>query len=450
VNESLNPNWMEQWQAFARQYMNTWQDMARGTQMASALPAQDSNNGFAQWSRWFTAGVKQNETIDRLIDSAKNYTAFMQTMLATTAAGKGDGTTWTDALKQVFVPQMSAMFEHPLAQMWQMGQGGDNSLANGFVKTMNALGAWRAPPELGDIKEWMNLPTFGYPREHQERYQKMAAAWIDYQEQMHRYQALMFKVAQRGFEIFEGKLTEREQPGRQIESLRALYDLWVDAVEEGHAEIALSTEFREVYGALTDAQMRVRALIQHEVERVCASLGRPTRSEIDSIGERLQALRREVRANGSGGGGSTGDIAALRAEVETLKAGLKSARTVPPPSAGDPTGDIAALRAQIQAIKDDLKSARIAPPSSGSATATRAAPPPRALPVRHAGAATRSTAPAPKRPKKPLPKSVRSGPNTDTRSAASFASRIARFANASLGATHPPEKRSGKPGKKKH
>jgi polyhydroxyalkanoate synthesis regulator phasin len=196
--------------------------------------------------------------------------------------------------------------------------------------------------------------------------------------------------------------------------------------------------------------MRVRALIQQEVERLCVSLGIPTRTEIGSIGERLQALRREVRANGVGGGGSAGDIAALRAEIDALKDDLKSVRATPPPSAGDSTREIAALRAQIDALKDDLKSARAAPPPSESATAAGTAPPLRVQQARHTGAATRSAVPAPKRPKKPLPKSVRPGQNADTRPAANFASRIARFANASLGSPRHSEKRSGKPGKKKH
>ena len=108
----------------------------------------------------------------------------------------------------------------------------------------------------------MNLPAFGPMREHQEHYRDSALAWIDYQERLKRYNALMMKAARRGFELFEGKLSEREQPGRQIDSLRGLYDLWVDAAEEGYAEVALSGEFRDAYGALVNAQMRVRAQLR--------------------------------------------------------------------------------------------------------------------------------------------------------------------------------------------
>ena len=105
----------------------------------------------------------------------------------------------------------------------------------------------------------------------------------------------MLKVSEQSFARFQLKLAEREEPGRQIDSARGLYDLWIDAAEEAYAEIALSEEFREVYAAVVDAQMRVRQQVQGEIERFCNELGMPTRSEVDSIGQRLQALRREFR-----------------------------------------------------------------------------------------------------------------------------------------------------------
>ena len=126
---------------------------------------------------------------------------------------------------------------------------------------------------------WLGMPAFGFAREHQERWQKLAQAQLDYQQQNSAYNALMLKASQRAYEVFEEKLAERSEPGRQLTSARALFDLWIDAAEEAYAEIALSPEFREVYGALVDAQMRVRGGVQREVEQMTGALGMPTRSE---------------------------------------------------------------------------------------------------------------------------------------------------------------------------
>lgn len=98
------------------------------------------------------------------------------------------------------------------------------------------------------------------------------------------------------------------EPGFQVDSLKALYDLWVDAVEEAYAEIALSDEFREAYAAQGNTQMRVRQLQQQQVEQWCREIGLPTRSEVATLGQRLQELRRELRRMQAAGRGMADDV----------------------------------------------------------------------------------------------------------------------------------------------
>ena len=74
-----------------------------------------------------------------------------------------------------------------------------------------------------------------------------------------------------------------------------MFDLWIDAAEEAYAEIALSPEFRKVYGGLVDAQMRVRSGMQKEVEQMSEKLGMPTRSEVDSAHRKIAELERQLR-----------------------------------------------------------------------------------------------------------------------------------------------------------
>lgn len=335
MGQSPNPDWLNPWQGFSRNVMNAWQDLARQAGVAAPppppSPASAWPEGFEQWARLFASGGgAQSETIERIIDSAKGYAAFMQSALAAAANQGAAGPSWGEAFRTggfgpgFGIPGAGTMpfGDDLLRAMREMpGQGA------GYAAILKAMGSLRPPAaaDAGELKSWLSLPAFGLMREHQEHYQKMAVAWVEYQEQMARYNALMLKAAQRGFELFEGKLSEREQPGRQIDSLRALYDLWVDAAEEGYAEVALSNEFREVYGALVNAQMRVRSQIQQEVERVAVDLGMPTRTELNSIGERLQTLRRELRAQG--GGDLAREVARLRAEVAALKAASNRSET---------------------------------------------------------------------------------------------------------------------------
>jgi len=441
----MNPpknEWMDQWQSLSRQYWNAWQDLTRE---ASAGGARDPANvpwheGFEQWSRMFggAGGGGQSETIERVLASAKSFTAFAQQMIAAASGAGGATPNWTDALRGNFnMPGVAgSMFANPLAQALReiSGQG-----AKSFEQMMEGLKPYLDP--MREAKSWLGVPAFGFLREHQEHYQKMMSGLIDYQEQTNRYNTLIMKASVRGFELFESKLAAREEPGRQIDSLRALYDLWVDAAEEAYAEIALSPEFREIYGALVNAQMRVRSQVQQEVERMAGDFGMPTRSELDSIGQRLHELRREVRRGGTSDSGDlASEVAELRREVAELKAALaKSTSASAPKNVVSPPKPVQRKRPRssrpkkaapkVAALKADLKESVRTVESEVKSPA-----PPRARRPKKTVAKHVQRAPTPQRAKKSVAK-VAHSPTRVGQPVQSFAQRMAEFARESK--SHP-------------
>jgi len=317
--ESTRP--FDDWQAMSQRYWNAWNDATRKAFEGAAAPASSNpagtpwQQGMEQWSRLFAQQPSQNEVVERMLAGAKSYFALLQSLAAKSVgeAGKLDAQAWTDTLRESFnFPGAdAALFDNPLARALReiAGQG-----AKGFEQMMEGIA-----PFTREAHALFGMPAFGYLREHQEHYQKFAQAMLDYQQQTNRYNALIARASRRGFEMFEDKLGERGEPGRQVESVRAFYDLWVDAAEEAYAEVALSPEFREVYGALVNAQMRVRQHVQQVVERMAIDLGMPTRTEIDSIGKRLHETRRELKRQAEAAPDLAAEVAALRAEVEKLK-----------------------------------------------------------------------------------------------------------------------------------
>jgi hypothetical protein len=317
----------DDWQALSQQYWNAWADATRKTfgSAADATTADKTpwHEGLEQWSRMFDAGgagKTQSEVVERLLAGARSYFALLQSLAEQGAGGKADPQAWTERLRESFnFPGAdAALLDNPLARALRelAGHG-----AKGFEQMMEGM-----QPAVAEARALLDLPAFGYAREHQEHYQRMAKAWLDYQQQTNRYNVLIARASRRAFEVFEDKLAERGEPGRQVDSVRGLYDLWVDAAEDAYAEVALSNEFREVYGALVNAQMRVRQNLQREVERVATDLGMPTRTEIDSMGKRLHALHRDAKNHAETLPELVAELAALRAEVERLKAGgVKSA-----------------------------------------------------------------------------------------------------------------------------
>jgi hypothetical protein len=174
------------------------------------------------------------------------------------------------------------------------------------------FGHWTMPgmgtPPVGPdaLRGLLDTPAFGYTRDQQAQQQALLRALLDHQQASARYQGLLARAQAQGAERMQRKLAE---PGFQVDSLKAMYDLWVDAVEEAYTEIALSDEFREAYAAQGNTQMRVRQLQQQQVEQWCRDAGLPTRTEVATLGQRLQELRRELRRMQAAGRGAADNVA---------------------------------------------------------------------------------------------------------------------------------------------
>jgi polyhydroxyalkanoate synthase subunit PhaE len=158
--------------------------------------------------------------------------------------------------------------------------------------------------------------------------QALAAAIHEYTQISARYQALLQQVNTQGIARLQEMLGQRTEPGKQVDSMKALYDLWVDAMEEAYSNMALSDEYRDVFGAMVNAQMRVRKLQQQQTEQMCRELGIPTRSEVDSLGQRVQQLRRELNAGKQYESQTdSSEVDALHAEIAELKRELAASKT---------------------------------------------------------------------------------------------------------------------------
>lgn len=323
-------DWMNQWQALAQRYWDGWKN--QGVMPPAGFGRSDANAPWQaaldQWTQLFGQSAQQSDLVDRVSANAKSYVGLMQSLLNTAMGqdGGGSAAAWTEALRNGFnVPGMDpALWNNPLGAGFRdlAGQG-----AKGFEQLMAEFGRGAAGPMRQELLANLGMPAFGLAREHQERWQQLGTALVDYQEQTNRYNTLILKASQQGFDRFQSKLAEREEPGRQLDSVRAVYDLWIDAAEEAYAEIALSDEFRKAYGAMVNAQMRVRSLMQGEIEQQTRQLGMPTRSELKGVEKSLQELRRHLKTQQeSSAADLSGEIAALRAEVAALKRELAGAR----------------------------------------------------------------------------------------------------------------------------
>ena len=306
---------MKDYQAFAQQSWETWM---RYLQQQSGQPSNPFAAGFGMGA----AAMPQDDLLTRSLASLKTYGNWLQQ-----AAGAGLGQTTNPWQQPAAMQSFLAAFNQPFTQTVA---GIDSASAFGldhqwqtWLQAMQQAGMGAGMPN--------QMAAFGITREMQLDQQALAAAMQNYAQINARYQGLLQKVNAEGIARLQQMLSQHGEPGKQVESLKALYDLWVDAMEEAYAEMALSQEFREVFGALVNAQMQVRKLQQQQTEQMCRELGIPTRSEVDSLGKRVQQLRRELKeAQARGQGETAADdslVDTLQAEIATLKRELAASKT---------------------------------------------------------------------------------------------------------------------------
>ena len=179
----------------------------------------------------------------------------------------------------------------------------------------------------------LSMPGLGYNREQQESMQQMARHLLGYHDALRAYKLAFAKTALSSLDSVQKRLQEMHAEGHNIESLRALYDMWVDASEEAYAGFAMSDEYQVVYGDLVNSLMLVRKDMNDLAEHQYQLMNIPTRSEIDTMQHRQQEIRRDNRR-------LEHEISALRAEVEKLgkaksSAGSARAKTKAPAPAQD-------------------------------------------------------------------------------------------------------------------
>ncbi|WP_017165020.1 class III poly(R)-hydroxyalkanoic acid synthase subunit PhaE, partial [Xanthomonas phaseoli] len=283
----------------ARQYWAAWGDAMRHGQAGAAAqqspPAsgsdapQDWRKAVDWWSQLLPtqAAPQAQEAIDRFRTQAGDWFGTMQQVAAQFAGRDTSANEVADAWRQAVQGQGEQLMQWTLGSLRGGSPGGFDPWLQDAAQTLQKWREENAP--------WLDMPAFGLNRNHQSRLQKLARAQQEFQAKSEAYGEQLKAAIEQAFARFASKLSEHESSGSQLTSARALFDLWIEAAEESYADVALSEQFRKVYGGFANAHMRLRAALQEEVEQLSERFGMPTRSEMDAAHRRIAELERLVR-----------------------------------------------------------------------------------------------------------------------------------------------------------
>lgn len=355
----------------------------------STSPFGAAGFGFPQfdpsdWERasrqWF-AGMAPPSAAPQA--AAMDPFAWLQPPRAAPAAAGFDPTAlaaqWMGRIQQL-AAQFGGTSAAPadIAQAWR-GMLGENPFAGATGAAAFMPSAFFNPGADAGARGPFDTPAFGFTREHQERAQAGAATLVEFQKAAQKFQGIVAQTGQAAFARFESLLTQRSSDNKPVESARALFDLWIDAAEDAYADAALGDEFQQAFGDYVNAQMRVRAGMQKQVEASCAQVGIPGREEVDAAHRKIAQLERE--------------LSRLKRAFAASESATSSRR--------EPRGAVTAVpAASPQAACTASQPAAEAPPRGKGVKAKSTTPPQPAAPPKRAKSAASKTSPSARTPSK--------------------------------------------------
>jgi hypothetical protein len=138
-------------------------------------------------------------------------------------------------------------------------------------------------------------PALGPTRELQELWQRMAQLGEQLQQAQRRlleqWNGIVSTSLQQLGERASGLLAAAPAP----ETLRTLYDQWVEIAEAAYAKAANGPAFAAAQAELGNADSRLRSVQREYLELAAREFDLPTRSELNTVLQQLRELKRSVR-----------------------------------------------------------------------------------------------------------------------------------------------------------
>ena len=344
----------DQWLEAQRRYWDAWMDMARSgleattpAQKASANPWADA---MEQWWKSVAPSTPKpaHDLLAQMVNLGKSYFSMAEGL------GKMDPASDTSQIVEHWTRMMTEAFSsasqgmNPFAGV--AGKAGRQGMAfwdlpfDTLSRTMS--GGMPFPGDFmkafeierpTDVREQMDrilsAPALGYARESQEQHQKFARLMLEYEQAMSEYQSGFGNLGTRSMEAFRNRLQDRAQEEGPVNSIREVFNIWVDACEEVYADYAMSDEYARRYGHMVNALMAVKYQGAQLVDEWLEAMNMPTRGDLGTVQRRLHDTRAEYQR--------------LRVQSESMRAELDAMA-----GAGD---ELQALRAELAEVRKQVK-----------------------------------------------------------------------------------------------
>jgi polyhydroxyalkanoate synthesis regulator phasin len=249
---AVEPDLWRQWQAFAAQFAPLGQG---STPSAQSPQGRHGAFGFAPF-----------------IDPAERFAAEARAFIESSSNASASSLAGAARKFSDFLRDQAAAVQPPWGAAFGIGN----------------------PNAAGAAAQW-DLPALGATREHQQRAQRMAEAWRRIDDAQRRLQRLWSDALRDAAASFAAQLGSTQPSAPSTKALNKLYDTWIDCAEDAYARTAHSEAFCSALADFVNASSQWRSELQTTIEQWAKMLDLPTRSEINTLTQRLKSLEERLR-----------------------------------------------------------------------------------------------------------------------------------------------------------
>jgi len=334
-------DYWQQWLAFNEQILTSnspeiWlKNMSTNSPWAQALDSL--------WQALSPSISKDNQLVlEKFIEQGKSYFSLNEEFLKvfqqlSTMDSKTEN--WQSVWEKGFLE-----LQHNFAQTWQNGNKTwavwelplDNwqrtfSLLFGLPGDMLQHFKNHAPPEIYQLMTEQMQQLFSQPnqpvnKKWQEQVQQGSQLWLAYQTAQEAYTALFSRIGLRTIDCLRDEMAHQIKQGKSFETLRAVYDLWIDCGEKTYGEFVMTEEYGKIYANLINSLMAWKQYERQRIDEWVAAFNIPTRHEFEIMTKRIQQMRREQKMLQSTLQSSP-SLKELQAEIQALRRELTLLKT---------------------------------------------------------------------------------------------------------------------------
>ncbi len=272
------------------------------------------------------------QVLKKFLEQGKHYFRFneeflksFQTLAQQPTSSPDDWQTlWEQScssLKEQFLAttqEYSSFSTFPL-EHWQTFVASFFAIPKELLAHFNVAALDPTSPQFADkLKPLLTLANAKYAQEWQKQIYTLLQLATRYQKAQEAYVASLNQITYQTVELFKKRMLELSAHEPSIDSLRTVYDQWVNCGEEVYTQVASTPEFGTVYAELLNSFLAFQHSRQQWLDSGLAQLNIPTHQELNTMNKRLHQMRRDWRKLQE----SLPQIQHLQAQIDSLQSEL--------------------------------------------------------------------------------------------------------------------------------